>query len=71
VAPLASLGKNHLPVHGDIEHSPRRLHQRDFGVGKFPADLRRQTGGAGLIVSDHAIMDQHAHGISLPWIGIR
>jgi len=35
----------------------------DFGVGKAAFDFVRQTGGAWLIVSNHAVFDRDLHGL--------
>lgn len=56
------LRKDQLTVQRHIEGPPRGFDQGDLSVGKLFAELRRQTGGAGLIVSHHAVGDTDLHG---------
>ena len=60
MAPDLFLGKDQAAVNGYVEHPAGRLHQGDFGSELVP-QLRRQTGGAGLVVSDDAILDRYLH----------
>ena len=62
VAAQSLLGENAPTIHFDFERAPRGLNQLDLGGGEFLADLGRQTGGPGLIVSDDAEFDRDAHG---------
>ena len=57
----ALLGKGEDSVHGHVEYAPRRLDEVDVGARKLVTDLRCQTGSAGLVVSNDAIMNRHAH----------
>jgi hypothetical protein len=61
VAPDLFLGKHHLAVDGNVEHAAGGLDQLDLDAGKLPPKLRRQTGGARLIVSNDAILDVDLH----------
>jgi hypothetical protein len=49
------------PVHLDLEHAPRRLDEFHFRLRVHPADLGRQTGGPGFVVSNDAVFDHYAH----------
>jgi hypothetical protein len=62
VAAQSLFGENAPSVHFDLERAPRGLDQLDLGGGEFLANLGRQTGGPGLIVSDDAEFDRDAHG---------
>ena len=61
VAAQSLLGENAPSVHFDLERASRGLDQLDLGGGEFLANLGRQTGGPGLIVSDDAEFDRDAH----------
>ncbi len=61
VPPERLLGEDQLAVHRDLEHAARRRDQPDVGVGEGLLQLSRQTGGSGLVVSDDAVLDDHAH----------
>jgi hypothetical protein len=62
--PERPLGKDEIAVHGHLEHPAGRGDETDLRVGPFLLQLSRQTGGSGLIVSDDAELDDHAHGVS-------
>jgi hypothetical protein len=62
VSPRALLGKDEDSVRGHVEHAARRVDELDIGVGKLVPDLRCQTGSAGLVVSNDAILNRNAHG---------
>jgi hypothetical protein len=62
------LGKDQVPVHGDLEDAAGGRDQPDLGVGYVLFQLSRQTGGSRLIVSNDAVLDDHAH-VRLLWIG--
>jgi hypothetical protein len=62
------LGKDQVPVHGDLEDAPGGRDQPDLGVGDVLFQLSRQTGGSRLIVSDDAVLDDDPHACLL-WIG--
>ena len=53
-----------MPVHFYLEHAAGRLYQLHVSVGVGFADLGRQTGGPGLVVSDDAVFDRHTHGVN-------
>ena len=55
------LGEEQSTVHHHFEHAPRRLQQLDVGVWESATQLGRQTGGPGLVVSNDAVFDRHAH----------
>jgi len=55
------LGEQHDAIDGHVEDSSRRLDELDLGAGEFLPNLRRQTGGAGLVVSNEAVLNRHAH----------
>jgi hypothetical protein len=48
-------------IHLYFEHAARRLDELDLRCRKGLTDLGRQTGSPGLIVSDDAEFDRHAH----------
>jgi hypothetical protein len=58
------LGEHAAPIDLDLEHATRRLDQLDVSVRVVLADLGRQTGGPGLVVSDDAVFDRDAHVIN-------
>jgi hypothetical protein len=55
-------GKDPAAVHFDLEDPARRFDQFDLGIGESTADLGRQTGGPGLVVSDDAEFNRDSHG---------
>src|ERR1043166_3260360 len=55
MAPEPLLGEHELPVQRHLEHAPRGGNQLDLRLRKLAPNLRRQTGGAGLVVSNDAI----------------
>src|ERR1041384_272317 len=55
------LGKHQLAVNRHVEDAAGGLDQLDLDAGNLPAKLRRQTGGAGLVVSNDAILDVDLH----------
>jgi hypothetical protein len=60
--PLQRLLRKHpAAVHFDLENAAGRLDELDLRLRKGLADLGRQTGGPGLIVSDDAEFDRDAH----------
>ena len=61
VAFQALLGKNHISVHGDLEHTTGGLRQANFAVGIRLLQLGGQTGRPGLVVSDYAELDCYFH----------
>jgi hypothetical protein len=63
VPPQCLLGKDQHAVPLDLEPSAAGLDQFEFDVGIFLANLRRQTGSAGLVVSHHAEFDADVHDI--------
>src|SRR6266853_5598408 len=70
VAPESLLREYQIAVDGHFEDAARRGHQPDFGIGNFMLQLSRQTGGSRLVVSDDAVLDDHAHGPSpVSWGG--
>jgi hypothetical protein len=56
-----TLGKDQLAVDTHFKDPAAALTERDGGA-EFPLELRRQTGGAGLVVSHHAILNRDLHG---------
>jgi hypothetical protein len=64
VASHRFLGEHTTPVDLDLEHAARRLDQFYVGVGVGLANLGRQTGSPGLIVSNDAEFDRHAHAVN-------
>jgi hypothetical protein len=59
------LGEHQLAVHGDLEDAAGGRDQPDLGVGYVLFQLSRQTGGSRLVVSDDAVLDDHAHELLL------
>ena len=55
------LGEDQPRIEHDLKQSPGRLDELDIGMGKRRAEFGRQTGGAGLIVSDDAVLDGNTH----------
>jgi hypothetical protein len=60
VAAQLLLREEQVPVHGDVKHSAGGGDEPCLGV-EFLAQLRRQTGGAGLVVSNDAVSDRDIH----------
>jgi hypothetical protein len=58
------LREDATPVDLHLEHAARRLNQLHVSVGVGLADLGRQTGGPGLVVSDDAVFDGDAHAVN-------
>ena len=56
------LGKDQGSVRRHVEHAPRGMNELDVGAGKLLPDLRCQTGSAGLVVSNDAVLNRNAHG---------
>jgi len=59
------LGEEELVVDGHLEHSARPFDELGLDA-ELPLDLLRQTGGAGEVVSDPAILDDDACGHDPP-----
>ncbi len=55
------LGEEQRPVHSDLEHPARPLHQLDPSPRMGLLDFRLQTGGAWTIVSNDAILNRDFH----------
>jgi hypothetical protein len=55
------LRKDEFAVHRDLKEAARCLDQPDIRVGIRLANLRRQTGGAGLVVSDDTELNCDSH----------
>src|SRR5690349_8602686 len=55
------LGEHWPIIYGDLESAARRRHQLYGGVGKLALQLSRQTGGAWLVVSNDAVLDEYTH----------
>jgi hypothetical protein len=55
------LGEEEPAVHYHFEHAASRLDQLNVGVRESTTKLGRQTGGPGLVVSNDAVFDRHAH----------
>ena len=53
-------GEDGRAVDTHLENAPAALVQGDGGP-ELPFELGRQTGGAGLVVSNHAVEDLDAH----------
>jgi hypothetical protein len=60
-APCLFLGEEQLVVDGDLEDSARSLDELGFDA-ELLLDLLRQTGGAGEVVSDSAVLDDDTRG---------
>jgi hypothetical protein len=60
-APRLFLGEEQLVVDGDLEDPTRPLDELRFDA-ELLLDLLRQTGGAGVVVSDSAVLDDDACG---------
>ena len=56
-------GKQLAPVDFDLKDAPGGLNQPHFSLRVRPADLGRQTGGPGLVVSNDAVFNRHAHAV--------
>jgi hypothetical protein len=61
VPPEGLLGEHEVAVHLDFEDAAGGRDEPDVGVGYFLLQLSRQTGGSRLVVSDDAVLDDHAH----------
>ena len=61
VAPSRLLGEHQRAVHRHLEDSTGGLDQPDLGLRVGLLQLSRQTGGSGLVVSNHAVLDRHLH----------
>ena len=57
--PLLGIGQR--TVHSNLKDSPRRGNQLDSCVAELLFYLRRQTGGAALVVSNNAVLDGDMH----------
>jgi len=55
------LGEHPFAVHFDVEDAARGFDELDLRVRKGAADLGRQTGGPGFVVSNDAVFDGYAH----------
>ena len=55
------LREDPAPIHLHLERTAGRLDQFHVGVRVDLADLGRQTGGPGLVVSDDAVFDRNSH----------
>jgi len=55
------LGEHALAVHLDLEDAAGGLDELDLRVRKGAADLGRQTGGPGFVVSNDAVFDGYTH----------
>ncbi len=64
------LGEHLATIDRDLEHAAGRRGEGDLAVGKFLTQLRRQPGGAGLVVSDDAVFDGDVHGVGSGGWGI-
>ena len=64
MTPQGLLGEDAAPVDFHLEHAARRLDQLHVSVGVDLADLGRQTGGSGLVISDDAVFDGDAHAVN-------
>ena len=53
--------EDHHTVNTDFERSSRAMDQFDRRVGELRLDLGRQTGGPGLGVSNHTILNSDLH----------
>ncbi len=60
------LGEDQAAIHRHLEDTARRLDQLDLGVRVPVANLRRQTDGAGPVISHHTELDAHLHRLLLP-----
>jgi len=61
VASEGLLGEDDPAVHRHLEDPSGGWDQLDVGVGPFPAELGRQTGGPWLVISDDAVLDRDTH----------
>lgn len=61
------LGKHEPAVDRNLEQSPGCLDQAHLGIWILLANLGRQTGGPGLVVSDDAILYRHLHEATFRW----
>lgn len=61
MTPECALGKDEHAVPADFEHSPTPLQELDGCVRICLANLGRQTGGPGFVVSNDAVTDGDMH----------
>jgi len=54
-------GEYALALHFDVEDPAGGLDELDLRVRKGAADLGRQTGGPGFVVSNDAVLNGYAH----------
>lgn len=54
-------GKDDVTVHSDLEEAAGRFDEANVGSRITRADVGRQTGGPGFVVSNHAILDRDLH----------
>lgn len=59
--PRARAGEDELAVHMDVKDATTAFDKLDVAFGVFAVDLVRQTGGAGIIVSNDAVFDSRLH----------
>ena len=57
------LPENRIITEKHFEAAAESRSHLDFGVGKAASDFVRQTGGAWLIVSNHAVFDRDLHAL--------
>src|SRR5215207_5723716 len=61
MAPERLLREDQVSIHGNLEDTAGRRDQADVGFRHLFLQLSRQTGGSRLVVSDDAVLDDHAH----------
>ena len=61
MASRAFFGEDQDAIHRDVEHPARRLNELHVGAGKLLPNLRCQTGSAGFVVSNDAVLNRDAH----------
>jgi hypothetical protein len=59
--------EDRISVCGHLEDAARGPDQGHLGIGNLPVNFRRQTGGAGFVVSDYTELDLHMH-CHLRWV---
>jgi hypothetical protein len=66
------LGEEQLVADGDLEDTPGAAHELGLDA-ELPLEIRRQTGGAGIVVSHPAVFDPHVGhgGSSFCWTILR
>ncbi len=62
VPPQLLLGEHEPAVDAHLESTSSALDEPHFRVGVVRLDLRRQTGGSRLVVSNDAVFNGYAHG---------